>query len=522
MQLRSVLHRVLVGTGQQARRAGVAAPFILSPLSVAIAVPAVPVTQAQPINSAGFLVGTVATLLNDDAGAAQGYGAALSVDPGNPVLQHGTFFHALLAGDARAVALAAHQSTGVASYMRGNAAFLAGQWDQARDIFRTVPQDRIGQLLQPMLLGWTAIAAGRGGDPALRAEVERARSVVKAVVLHNTPLGDMTPASSRKTVAPSDGLALTYVLGALVVQEQQRTLSAHEQNLTRQLRDVERVMLRLALQVQPREPVARLLLAELLQDLEQGDAAVAAIGTINPHEPLAALLTYRLVLIEADRGDLTHARALLAELLRQQPRNPVLLRLSGDILSMMKKPDEARHAYDRAIAAVSPLQAGDWSLLLSRAVVLDHLGHWDLARADLDRAIKLAPDQPELLNYLGYSLVTRGESLVQARDLLTRALALDPTDAAIRDSVGWAQFRTGQVDEALGNLQQAAEKTPLDPTVNYHLGEVYLSKGRRVEAVDEFDRALHLNPDPADIKAIRRALDTLAPGTQKLGAAGAP
>jgi len=487
-------------------------PALVVPGAVALAAsPALPLpgVGASVPDSGGFLVGTVATLMDDDAAAARGYGAALDVDPDNVTLQHGTFFHALLAGDPRAVVLAARQGDGVSIYMRGNAAFIAEDWDRARADFTAVPHDRIGQIIQPMLLGWIAIAQGRDGDPALAAQVAQARGVLRVVVLHATPLGDLAEASAPGAVSPREGLALTYVLAALVVQEQMRTLAGHDATLVRRLRDVERVMLRLALQVQPTHPVARLLLAEVLQTLHQADAARAVIGAIDPHGRLAPLLTYRLALIEAGDGNPARAQALVAGLLRSQPHNPVLLGLMGDLLGMMKKPSEARAAYDRAIAISAPLGPQNWALLLSRAVASDQLGDWARAQGDLRQAVKLAPNQPELLNYLGYSMVLHGQSLPQARALLARALSLDPGNAAIRDSVGWAEFQSGAVDQALADLQQAAEKTPLDPTVNYHLGEVYLKAGRRHEAVDEFDRALHLNPDPQDLRAIRRAIGAL-------------
>ncbi|NVN42117.1 tetratricopeptide repeat protein, partial [Ameyamaea chiangmaiensis] len=523
--------------------------------------------EAGPDNRA-VKVGPGATRRKDERPAAEGDGAALSADPGNQVLRHGAFYHALLAGSADLAERADPQGSGLAAYVRGNAALRAGQWASARAAYDSAPADRVGALLRPLLVAWTLAGAGQtdqalamlgagggffmveergliammagrdaqagealraasamehGGDLLMalayghwlqrhgqiaqaRALVHRAVSDAPAMALAESTLD---AGLARPLVSSArEGAALDYVLAAIVASEQLTLLAGQPDTVTHQVRDLERVLLRLALQLQPDQPMARLLLAEILQANQQFDAARAVIGRIDPSAPMAPLLRYRLVLIEAASGRIDEARRELGALLRAQPDQPALLRLMGDLLASSGHPSEAVRVYDRLLAASG---APDWSLLLSRAMARDQSGDWTGARGDLERAVVLAPDQPDLLNYLGYSLVQRHEDLPRARTLLVHALDLAPHDAAIRDSVGWAVFRDGDPVTALGYLQAAAEKTPLDPAVNYHLGEVYLALGRRPEAIDEFDRALHLNPEPSDRQAIRRALDRLGP-----------
>jgi Flp pilus assembly protein TadD len=142
----------------------------------------------------------------------------------------------------------------------------------------------------------------------------------------------------------------------------------------------------------------------------------------------------------------------------------------------------------------------DWRLLFIRALSYDKMGRWDAAEADLQAALKLQPDEPELLNYLGYSWIDRGERLKEAMGMVERAVAQNPRSGAIVDSLGWAHYRLGDYKKAVEKLEQAVELEAGDPEINDHLGDAYWKAGRRDEAVFQWRRVLTLNPD-AKMKA---------------------
>ena len=142
------------------------------------------------------------------------------------------------------------------------------------------------------------------------------------------------------------------------------------------------------------------------------------------------------------------------------------------------------------------------SATTARAAARERLGRWPEAEADLQRALVLSPEQPDILNYLGYSWIDRGVRLQEGLAMIQRAVALRPASGAVIDSLGWAYFRLGDYAQALEHIERAVELQPADATLNDHLGDVYWRLGRRIEARFQWRRALSLAPDaPASIEA---------------------
>jgi Flp pilus assembly protein TadD len=158
----------------------------------------------------------------------------------------------------------------------------------------------------------------------------------------------------------------------------------------------------------------------------------------------------------------------------------------------MKRNVEAADVYGRAIAlAERPgLQNDLWTLLLLRANALEQSNRWPEARKTLERALTLAPDQPLLLNFLGYGKLERGEDLDAAEAMIRKASELSPDDASIADSLGWAQFKRGKLADAIATLQRAAEKDPDQAEIHEHLGDALFTSGRRFEARFAWEAAL--------------------------------
>jgi tetratricopeptide (TPR) repeat protein len=164
----------------------------------------------------------------------------------------------------------------------------------------------------------------------------------------------------------------------------------------------------------------------------------------------------------------------------------------GDVLSAMKRNTEAANAYGRAIAMseASGRKADLWTLMLLQASALEEANRWPEAKQALQRGLALAPDQPLLLNFLGYAKLERGEETDSAEAMIKKASELAPEDASIIDSLGWAQFKRGKTAEAIATLQKAAEKDPDQAEIQEHLGDALYTSGRRYEARFAWNAAL--------------------------------
>ncbi|MBV8593169.1 MAG: tetratricopeptide repeat protein, partial [Caulobacteraceae bacterium] len=194
------------------------------------------------------------------------------------------------------------------------------------------------------------------------------------------------------------------------------------------------------------------------------------------------------------------------------------------VLADLLRADER---YDESAAVLGPLIAkggdkADWRLLYMRAVDAEESGRWADAERDLQAALVLKPDEPELLNFLGYSWIDRGEKLPLALAMVERAVKLDPNSGAMLDSLGWGYYRLGVYRNAVEKLEAAVVLEPADPDVNNHLGDAYWRVGRQSEARFQWTRVLTLDPSAKLRAEVEGKLKTgLAPSAQPVRAASA-
>jgi Flp pilus assembly protein TadD len=207
-------------------------------------------------------------------------------------------------------------------------------------------------------------------------------------------------------------------------------------------------------------------------------------------------------------------------LARDYPDRPEPLEAIGNILRLKGRYAESAAAYDRAIARVGKPGRDDWQLFYNRGVSLERAHQWDRAEADFNHALALAPDQPIVLNYLGYSWADQGRNLARARQMIERAVQQRPNDGSIVDSLGWVLLRQGNRADAIRTLERAVELEPEDPTINGHLGDAYWSVGRRREAEFQWRLALTLHPEPEDAARLEAKLHDIpvAAAPQNAGA----
>lgn len=252
---------------------------------------------------------------------------------------------------------------------------------------------------------------------------------------------------------------------------------------------------------------ASLMVAGTLEAQGQHDLAIAAYGQIPADSPdhLEAELGRADALIASDRMDA--AIEVLQQLAKTTPERVQAWAALGDTLRRTERFTEAVTAYDKALALVPAPQPQHWALYYARAICHERLKDWKKAEGDFRMALKLSPDQPQVLNYLGYSYLEMNQNLDEALSMIDRAAKAQPDNGAIADSLGWAFYRLGRYPEAEAEMERAIELEPVDPVVNDHLGDVYWAVGRKREAEFQWKRALSFKPEEDEAERIRRKLE---------------
>ena len=264
---------------------------------------------------------------------------------------------------------------------------------------------------------------------------------------------------------------------------------------------------RVATYLRPDHTDALLQSASLLESMEKFDLAVATYRLVPASDPSfhAAELGRAEALRRLDR--LEAAAEVLAQLTRSHGDLPIVHVTLGDLMRQLERFGEAVAAYDTALSLYPAEDQNHWFIYYARAIAHERQDQWDEAEADFRKALALNPDQPQVLNYLGYSLVEKQIKLDEALDMIERAVAARPDSGYIVDSLGWVLYRLGRFDEAVVHMERAAELLPVDPIVNDHLGDVLWAVGRTREARFQWTRALSFGPEDTDAVRIRRKLE---------------
>ncbi|MEL7216151.1 MAG: tetratricopeptide repeat protein, partial [Pseudomonadota bacterium] len=271
--------------------------------------------------------------------------------------------------------------------------------------------------------------------------------------------------------------------------------------------DVALLYLRLALYLDPDMWDGWLLTADILEQQEQIDLALDAYGAIPPGvvQSINAQLGRASVLEAAER--VPEALEVYAGLVARHPSSLQIRYLQAQTLRRAERYEAAIAAYGVAIELAEARDILFWQLLNGRAVTHHLAEDWPSAEADFRAALALAPNQPFVLNYLGYSLVERNEHLDEALDMIERAVEQRPNSGFIVDSLGWVYFILERFEEAVPVLERAVALEPVDPVINDHLGDAYWMAGRKREAEFQWHRALSFDPEPEDRARILRKLD---------------
>ena len=412
------------------------------------------------------------------------------------------------------------------------AAFSGGDIDAAREMLRELEQTgtggTAGEIVAAYHLGLLESAAGqdaeaiialdraaeRAGDSTLRmtriragvlarlGQVEEARAAVterlsrtlgdrRLEVLERDLGAGKIPAPVVKTGIEGAAESLFGVSGFLAGGNSRQIGLAYAQ---------------LASYLDPGLIEARLLIAGLLHQDRQYDLAIAAFEAIPASAPEALDAEIGRAEAMKEAGRIDEAITALRGTVAAHPRAIEAHTSLGDMLRRNERFADAGAAYDGALALVPDPERRHWPLFYQRGIVFERSEQWPRAEADFLKALELEPDQPLVLNYLGYSWVEMGENLAEAQAMIEKAVEQRPDDGYIVDSLGWVLYRLGDFEGAVEHLETAVELRPVDPVINDHFGDALWMVGRRIEARFQWKRSLSFEPEEENAERIRRKL----------------
>jgi tetratricopeptide (TPR) repeat protein len=515
-----------------------------------------------------YLAALIAGFDRDTVAAATFSREALRADPRNAELIERAFVSALANGnmpDAFRLAdrlLARDQKNGLAHLVQGVKAIKADQFAVARAQLEKSGLGSQRDLTATLLIAWTYLGSGDAKHALELTDKIRDESFSTFRDFHSGLMADMAnnqPEAARRLQAAyaSDRNSLRYVdayarflarhgdrdgakkayqefdrvvprypivvgaLGDLAAGKTPKPLvSTVEQGAAEVLYGLgttgarqgdelaAMIYLRLSLYLEPGNELALVTLGDLYERLKQNERAIDVYESIADASLLrsTADIQIGLVLDSLGRGDdaVTHLNAIVNE----RPNDLDAITTLGKLQSAKKDYAAAAKTYSKALELIGTPGRGDWSLLYFRAIAYERQKQWSAAEADFRKALEIYPEQPQVLNYLGYSWVDMGVNLDEALKMLRRAVELRPNDGYIVDSLGWAHFKLGHYDEATRQLERAIELKASDPVINDHLGDAYWKVGRKLEAQFQWNHARDLKPEPEDLTRILKKIDS--------------
>lgn len=277
--------------------------------------------------------------------------------------------------------------------------------------------------------------------------------------------------------------------------------------------DSSRLFAHMSLFLNPSNYAAYELLAEISAENKLYMEATDFLSKIDTTQSVDKKMqvTRQIAFLQLSAGHPDEAIRILKDLVEEKNNVDAQVQI-GDIYRSQEKFEDALKAYDKAFEMLdNTITSPYWELSFARGIVHERLKNWEMAEKDLKTALMFQPDEPYVLNYLGYSWADQGTNLDKAAEMIEKAVRLKPDDGAIVDSLGWIYFRMGQFDKAVTVLEKASQLAPTEPEINDHLGDAYWRVGRKSEARFQWSRAISFTKDTDMISKIQTKIDNGLP-----------
>lgn len=516
-----------------------------------------------------YLSGRFAADEHDISDAAKYYGTSLEREPNDPTLQALTFFYSTSAGDIDGAAKLAKQIVTTAPDDRASRLVLAisalkrQDYKEAREQIGKSAKGNFASLTVALVDAWAAAGMKDAATATADMKALRGQSGMDALAafhqallldyLGQTVAADEAYNEALKTDGPSPRLINAYgrflerngragdaqalysklsanaglapVLAAAMARiakgDKPESLVRHPQDgvaeglfgiaasLTEESSlDVSILYLRLALYMRPELDLANILLGDRMETLQKFGEAIVAYRKVGEDSPYYRMAAIQIATDEARLDKTDDAIRQLKSLADANPSDVQALTALGDAYRSANKFSDAVPVYSQAIKMLGTPEKKDWPLFYTRAIAEDRSNNWTAAEDDLQQALKLSPDEPQILNYLGYSWVDKGRNIPEALTMLEKARSLKPYDGYIVDSVGWAYYRLGRYGDAAKTLEDAILLVPGDPTINDHYGDALWKVGRKLDARFQWNHALAFGPEADQKPLIEKKLQT--------------
>jgi tetratricopeptide (TPR) repeat protein len=510
--------------------------------------------EAKPRLS-DYLAGRAAQLDRDWRAAGQYTRRAWQADKDNTGLRHDALLLSLAGGDFAGALEIAHaipadsSDNELAMFVLAIDDFASGRYAAAASKLGTAPRAGINHYMIPLLAAWGAVGEGRkeaalsalaqlDGSPEIAAAIDLQKASILDTMGDHSQAGDIfarlldnkpvvraiTAAAyfyerqgasdkARETIERLDvdgaqsSLRATMLarLGdrgrvpppldakagaAEVLLEVASTLTAQKQADVAPL-----LYAQFALHLRPNFPSAQLLVAQLDEHWGRFDDAADMLLAIDEKADFKSTAD-RLAMAMLERAKQTDkAQKIGQSAIKAFPQDIDLALFNADLLRQNQHYPEAIKAYSDLLAKIPPTSGRKGITLFHRGMAYQQSKQWPPAEADLQAALLLRPDDPAILNYLGFSWADQGVNLDRARTMIERALVLVPDDGAIVDSLGWVMFRSGDYEDAAKQLERAVSLLSTDATINDHLGDAYWRLGRQIEARAQWEKAARYSSD---------------------------
>ena len=516
-----------------------------------------------------YLAAHSARLRDDIDGAADNLQRTLATDPGNTDVQRLSLIYATAGGRFDVAQKMAQEIVKekpddvLAGYVLATEAARDGNWKAADAAMRAIPDANLNSLLGPLLRAWIAVgerdidgALGRLKPLTARKPFLPVYNFHTALILDYAQRDAEAEAAYDRTVAGDGGHSIHSVQAAgrffnrigkpertdqLIADfaaergDAPMTEALSKSLIARRARgpivstpldglgeaylsiatslanadtwEITLALAQLSLRANPHLELARVMVGDLFEEHDDYDHANAAYAKVSPESDIGYSVRLRMAKNLEHMDEHDEAAKALDELATRFPHRPEPLIELGDLYRADSRFADSVKAYDRAFARIGTIEPRHWVLYYTRGISLERSNQWSRAEADFLKALELEPDQPLVLNYLGYSWLDKGMHPDEAQAMIERAVEQRPRDGYIIDSLGWAYYLRGNYQEAVNHLEQAVVLVADDPTVNDHLGDAYWRVGRKLEARYQWQRALDLKPDEKQAAALQAKLN---------------